>query len=79
MQELLLFAALLPCSAVIPAFIERQDDGRHLARFHPPLPLPPDERAATARMTEVIEQQIRRRPEQWVWMHRRWRRQPPTE
>jgi len=27
-------------------------------------------------MTEKIEEQVRHRPEQWVWMHRRWRRQP---
>jgi lauroyl/myristoyl acyltransferase len=24
-------------------------------------------------MTDAIEQQIRRAPEQWVWMHDRWR------
>jgi KDO2-lipid IV(A) lauroyltransferase len=28
-------------------------------------------------MTRSIERQIRRCPDQWVWMHRRWRRQPP--
>jgi len=27
-------------------------------------------------MTRAIEEQVRRHPEQWVWMHRRWRRQP---
>jgi Kdo2-lipid IVA lauroyltransferase/acyltransferase len=64
--------------AVIPTFIERLEDGSHLARFHPPLTLPADATAATAAMTEPIEAQIRRVPEQWVWLHRRWRRQPPT-
>jgi len=66
--------ALKRDAAVVPAFMERRDDGRHLARFLPPLDLPPDPTEATARMTSVIEDQIRRRPEQWVWMHRRWRR-----
>lgn len=61
---------------VIPTFIERQDDGRHLARFYPPLDLPNEPIAATAAMTRAIEEQIRRRPEQWVWFHRRWRHQP---
>ncbi len=30
----------------------------------------------TARLTKMIENCIRNNPEQWVWMHRRWRRQP---
>ena len=69
--------ALRPGVAAVPAFVERRPDGTHLARFLPPLDLPRYETAATALMTQAIEAQIRRRPEQWVWMHRRWRRQPP--
>jgi Kdo2-lipid IVA lauroyltransferase/acyltransferase len=68
--------ALRQNTAVIPTFIERLPDGRHLAAFHPPLDLPDDPTEATALMTAKIEEQVRRRPEQWVWMHRRWRRQP---
>lgn len=64
-------------AAVIPAFDERLPDGEHLVRFLPPLELPDDVAAATAVMTAAIEAQVRRRPEQWVWMHRRWRRRPP--
>ena len=64
--------------AAVPAFIERRADGSHLARFDPPLALPADPVAATARMTARIEAQVRRRPEQWPWFHRRWRRQPPA-
>lgn len=62
---------------VVPAFIERRPDRGHLVRFLPILDLPEDPREATARMTAEIEEQIRRRPEQWVWWHKRWRRQPP--
>jgi KDO2-lipid IV(A) lauroyltransferase len=69
--------ALRQGAAVVPAFIERLPDGRHLARFHPAMELPDDPRQATAAMTRAVEAQIRARPEQWVWMHRRWRRQPP--
>lgn len=64
--------------AVIPASMERLADGSHLARFAAPLELPDDPAAATAAMTRPIEEQIRRVPEQWVWLHRRWRRQPPA-
>lgn len=70
--------ALRQKAAVIPTFIERREDGSHLATFHPPLALPDDPTEATALMTARIEEQVRQRPEQWVWMHRRWRRQPPA-
>jgi KDO2-lipid IV(A) lauroyltransferase len=62
--------------AVVPVFDERLADGTHRALFEPPLDLPANEVEATAMMTRAIEAQIRRVPEQWVWMHRRWRRQP---
>lgn len=63
---------------VVPSFIERRPDGGHLVRFLPVLPLPKDPQEATALMTAEIEKQVRRRPEQWVWWHKRWRRQPPA-
>jgi KDO2-lipid IV(A) lauroyltransferase len=71
--------ALRQRAAAVPTFIERLPDGTHLARFHPPLDLPADETEATALLTRAIEDQIRRVPAQWVWMHRRWRRRPADE
>jgi KDO2-lipid IV(A) lauroyltransferase len=35
--------------------------------------------ANTARFTGVIEQWVRRYPEQWLWMHRRWKTRPEGE
>ena len=35
-----------------------------------------DSLALTAAATAIIEEEIRKRPEQWVWMHARWRTQP---
>ncbi len=67
---------------VIPGFIHRRPDGTHAAEIHPPLDTPTagtleDQiRELTAAATAAIERQIRAYPEQWVWMHRRWRRQP---
>lgn len=71
--------ALRQKAVVLPAFIERRDDGSHLATIHPPLALPADAVGATAAMTAAIEAQVRRRPEQWVWLPRRWRRAPPPD
>lgn len=63
---------------VVPTFSERREGGRHVVRFLPALDLPDDVTAATAVMTAAIEEQIRRNPAQWVWWHRRWRRQPES-
>jgi len=35
-----------------------------------------DSRALTAAATAAIEAEVREHPEQWVWMHQRWRTQP---
>jgi KDO2-lipid IV(A) lauroyltransferase len=67
---------------VLPGFIHRRPDGTHRAEIHPPIPVPTDGtledkiEEMTAAATAVIERQIRAHPEQWVWMHRRWRTRP---
>jgi KDO2-lipid IV(A) lauroyltransferase len=33
----------------------------------------------TARFTKVIEDYVRRYPDQWLWIHRRWKTRPPGE
>jgi KDO2-lipid IV(A) lauroyltransferase len=33
----------------------------------------------TANFTRLIEQYIRRYPDQWLWVHRRWKTRPPGE
>ncbi len=67
---------------IVPSFVVRQPGGKMLLSFdrpmHPVLSgdAEADARLLTARLTARIEEQIRAFPEQWVWMHRRWRRQP---
>ena len=64
---------------VISAFIERRGN-QQVVRFSEPLETHRDDNPAelTARMTLEIEQQIRRVPEQWVWIHDRWRKRTTT-
>jgi len=52
--------------------------GKQTLRFNEPMETRRDDDpvALTALMTADIEEQIRRVPEQWVWMHRRWRERP---
>jgi KDO2-lipid IV(A) lauroyltransferase len=68
-------------AALIPAFIVHQDDDSHCVVIEPPLKLyrsgdwETDIRANTSRFTKIIEDYIRRYPDQWIWMHRRWKTQ----
>ena len=43
------------------------------------LPAEHDAIANTALFTAAIEQYVRRYPEQWLWVHRRWKARPPGE
>jgi len=69
---------------VLPGFIHRRPDGTHRAEIHPALPVSTDGtledkiEELTAAATAFIERQIRAHPEQWVWMHRRWRTRPES-
>jgi len=71
---------------VLAACTWRDDDGFH-HHFHcdPPFELirtgnhKADVVANTAMFTKRIEEYIRRHPDQWFWLHQRWRKRPPEE
>lgn len=70
---------------VLPMFDIRGPRGKHRILVMPPLHF--EKRGSleegivhnTRRYQEVLEQVIRRHPEQWNWIHRRWKRRPPGE
>lgn len=67
---------------VVFGYTHREDDNRHTITVEGPIDLVrtgDDEKdiiANTAVFTKKLENAIMKHPEQWVWMHRRWRRQP---
>jgi len=67
---------------VVPVFCWPEKDGRYRIVYLPEVTVESTgDRAAdafrlTARCTEIIEQQIRTRPELWSWMHQRWKTRP---
>jgi KDO2-lipid IV(A) lauroyltransferase len=70
---------------ILTGFIFRQPDGRHVMEVDAPFGAEPgeDEETAVARLTEIhtarLEAAIRKAPEQYFWLHRRWKTRPPTE
>jgi Kdo2-lipid IVA lauroyltransferase/acyltransferase len=74
---LALLALRFDCD-VLPARVERLAGARFRLTVFPPLPLPmsgnhsTDIAALTAAVTVVLESWIRDRPDEWLWVHRRW-------
>ncbi len=74
--------ALRTGSTLVPMFIIRQEDDTHriVAERHLELKLTGDQekdiKLNTARFTKIIESYIRKYPEQWIWVHQRWKTRP---
>ena len=71
-----------------PGYIVRVGDKAERYLFCQHEPLRPEDYAgpydeaiakAAAHYTESMERIIRRYPEQWFWMHNRWKTRPPDE
>ncbi|MES9899845.1 MAG: LpxL/LpxP family Kdo(2)-lipid IV(A) lauroyl/palmitoleoyl acyltransferase [Sedimenticola sp.] len=68
-------------AVVIPFFPYRTDKGRYRIEVHPPLDNFPsgDLEADTRRLNELLEEAIRKAPEQYLWIHRRFKTRPPGD
>lgn len=78
--------ALHTGAAVVPGYILWDAAiGKYRLRFDAALELvrtgdtETDVRENTARFTKVIEEIVRKNPEQWVWVHKRWKTRPAGE
>ncbi len=78
--------ALRTGAAVVPGFLLwHPDEQKYVLHFLPALELvstdndEADAQANTQIFTRVLEETIRRYPEQWLWVHRRWKTRPAGE
>ncbi len=63
---------------IVPLFALPLGRGRYKMIYEHPIELPPPEtddpiHEVTQRCTDVLEMYVRRHPDLWLWMHRRWR------
>ncbi len=67
-------------ATVIPGFaLWSAAEKKYVLRFYPPVPVTGDVQADTQRLHSVLEAVIREYPDQWLWIHRRWKTRPPGE
>jgi KDO2-lipid IV(A) lauroyltransferase len=78
--------ALRNKTPLIPVFAPwSEEKQKYLLIVEPPIPAEctgdedADVRRLTIRLTAVLEKQIRRYPDQWLWIHKRWKTRPPGE
>lgn len=74
--------ALRTGAPILPIFTWREARGRHRVAIGEAIEVPAGQGNAeaivelTRRCTRVIEDSIRNQPDQWLWMHARWRTAP---
>jgi KDO2-lipid IV(A) lauroyltransferase len=65
---------------VIPGFaLWSEEERRYVLRFYPPVPIAGDSLHDTQALQSRLEQIIREFPDQWLWVHRRWKTRPSGE
>jgi len=64
-------------AAAIPGFaLWSEEEGRYVLRFYPAVTITGDAARDTQALQARLEEAIREHPDQWLWVHRRWRTRP---
>jgi Kdo2-lipid IVA lauroyltransferase/acyltransferase len=60
---------------VVPIYIERLNDNNFKIKIYDPITFKKDEtiNSITLHLNKILEKMIIRNPEQWIWMHNRWK------
>lgn len=67
-------------AAVVPGFaLWSEAERRYVLRFYPAIEITGDVAADTQRVHAQLESVIREYPDQWLWIHRRWKTRPAGE
>lgn len=72
--------ALRSGALVVPAYTYRTSSGLHQIQLMPAIDMSPftsaedPSLAATEHFNRILEEIVRKHPDQWMWIHRRWKR-----
>jgi len=71
--------ALKMQTPIVPMFCYRNPDFTYRIEIQEPLifkdePTPESIQKCTQQLTDIVEEAVRKQPDQWFWVHRRWRK-----